>query len=152
MFSTAGFGEEWFKWFIAEIGFKDSNFQVLFNKLKSDSEDTHFTAEQAFVLGVLSKSLNQQLDQVFMPNDFVLCVFGILKAAIEVVDFFLRGKSGLPTDSPAIDVVGFSITILRDICAQDGKVVTKFEVSTDVVDSLMSAGFLDLLLDMLRDL
>ncbi|KAF6165140.1 hypothetical protein GIB67_000724 [Kingdonia uniflora] len=150
--STAGFGEEWFKWLIAEICFKDSNFQVLFNKLKSDSKDTHFTAEQAFVLGVLSEILNQQLDQVFVPNDFVLCVFGILKAAIEVVDFFLRGKSGLPTGSPAIDVVGFSITILRDICAQDGKIVTKFEVSTDVVDSLMSAGFLDLLLDMLRDL
>ncbi|XP_026409926.1 ataxin-10-like [Papaver somniferum] len=52
---------------------------------------------------------------------------------------------------PRIDVLGYSINILRDICAQD-RVKLRSEESVTIVDLLLSSGLLDLLIDFLREL
>uniref|UniRef100_A0A7N0RG15 Ataxin-10 domain-containing protein n=1 Tax=Kalanchoe fedtschenkoi TaxID=63787 RepID=A0A7N0RG15_KALFE len=64
------------------------------------------------------------------------------------VDFASRSSSGLPTGSPLIDVLGYSLTLIRDLCAQgDSK-----DASAEFVDSIISSGLLELLLDLLRQL
>ncbi|KAL1360292.1 hypothetical protein AAHE18_04G167400 [Arachis hypogaea] len=62
-----------------------------------------------------------------------------------------RGKSGLPSGSPEVDVLGYSLTILRDICAQDNARGNRDDAES-VVDVLFSYGFIELLLSLLRDL
>ncbi|KAK9170418.1 hypothetical protein Syun_002558 [Stephania yunnanensis] len=70
----------------------------------------------------------------------------------EIVRTASEGKSGLPTGSPSIDVLGYSVTILRDVCAMEDQGRSKIEGSVNVVESLLSLGFLDFLLDILRSL
>lgn len=111
-----------------------------------------FSNEQAYLLGVLSASLNQQTDAIFVSEEWAHCVFDILKKAHGTVDFISRGKLGLPTGVPAIDVLGYSIIILRDICAQNGLWIPMKDGSVNIVDSLLSSGLLELLLNILREL
>ncbi|KAK6791946.1 hypothetical protein RDI58_011027 [Solanum bulbocastanum] len=47
---------------------------------------------------------------------------------------------------------GYSVTILRDICASDHLTSSKEESSKDVVDVLVSSGLIEFLLNLLRDL
>ncbi|KHG26037.1 Riboflavin biosynthesis ribBA [Gossypium arboreum] len=55
--------------------------------------DNVFSSEQAFLLRIISEILNEEL---------------------------IKAKSGLPTGSTSVDVMGYSLIFLRDICAQDG--------------------------------
>ncbi|KAI3800488.1 hypothetical protein L1987_28579 [Smallanthus sonchifolius] len=55
-----------------------------------------------------------------------------------------ENSDGLPTSSSDINALGYSLCILRDICAFDGHM--------DIVDSLLSQGLIQMLLDLLRDL
>uniref|UniRef100_A0A5B6YGT3 Putative ataxin-10 n=1 Tax=Davidia involucrata TaxID=16924 RepID=A0A5B6YGT3_DAVIN len=159
--SAVGFGEDWLKLLLSKICLEENLLPQLFSKLwpAGASENTEdikfrdgvFVSEQAFLLNILSGILNERIEDISISNDFALYILGILKQAVGVVDFVSRGKSGLPTGSVSIDVLGYSLTILRDICASDG--VGGFtEDSVDVVDSLVSSGFLELLLCLLREL
>jgi len=56
-----------------------------------------------------------------------------------------------PTGSAVIDVLGYSLAMLRDICATNGGVGIDEDL-VDVVDTLFSSGLLDLLLCLLREL
>ncbi|KAF9621009.1 hypothetical protein IFM89_015831 [Coptis chinensis] len=157
--SQVGFAEDWFQWLVSKLCLEESHFPTFFYQLGVDvvvnSEDLNckvavFSEEQAFLLGVLSEVLNQQTDDISVSNECIMCVLGILKKALVTVDFSSRGKSGLPTGIPAVDVLGYSITILRDVCANYGSADSAGSVT--VVDSLLSCGLLELLLNILRNL
>ncbi|KAF8378428.1 hypothetical protein HHK36_029767 [Tetracentron sinense] len=160
--SEVGFGEDWLKLLLSRICFEESHLHPLFFDLHPAAAaegsgdikfgDDRFTTEQAFLLSILSESLNQRIHEITISNDFALCVLGILKRAVGVVDSVSRNKSGLPTGSAAIDVLGYSLAILRDVCAQHGFGGSKKEDSVDAVDSLVSSGLVELLLGLLRDL
>ncbi|KAM1175130.1 hypothetical protein ACFX2I_027562 [Malus domestica] len=121
-----------------------------------NGEDTEFredvfSTEQAFFLRNIYDILNERLQEITVPSDFVLCVFGIFKKSVGILNYAAKGKSGLPTCSIMIDVLGFSLTILRDVCAQKF-VRGSNEDLGDAVDVLLSHGLIEFLLCLIRDL
>ncbi|KAK1554386.1 hypothetical protein Q3G72_011445 [Acer saccharum] len=153
--SSVGFGEDWFKLIVSRVCLEDIHFPVLFSKLKDSSlGDDGFSSEQGFLLRVVSEIVNERIEEISVPGDFALCVLGIFRKSVGFVDFFSRGKSGLPTDSIAINVLGYSVSILRDICAREDPSGSgsDSEDSVDVVDRLISSGLIELFLSLLRDL
>ncbi|TXG70844.1 hypothetical protein EZV62_005779 [Acer yangbiense] len=155
LYVLVGFGEDWFKLIVSRVCLEDIHFPVLFSKLKDSSlGDDGFSSEQGFLLRVVSEIVNERIEEISVPGDFALCVLGIFRKSVGVVDFFSRGKSGLPTDSIAINVLGYSVSILRDICAREDPSGSSSdsEDSVDVVDRLISSGLIELFLSLLRDL
>ncbi|XP_074273191.1 uncharacterized protein LOC141596836 [Silene latifolia] len=148
--SEVGFGEDWLKLLISRICLEESHFSVLFSVLSENfasenlkNPEKRFTTSQAYLLRMVSEILNERLKEIHINIDFALYILGIFETAVKIVDFHTRGQSGLPTGSASIDVLGYSLTVLRDTCAQDSSVV---------VNSLIDRGFLDLLLSLLREL
>ncbi|KAI9160748.1 hypothetical protein LWI28_011179 [Acer negundo] len=151
--SSVGFGEDWFKLIVSRVCLEDMHFPVLFSELKDSSlGDDGFSSRQGFLLRVVSEIVNERIEEISVPGEFALCVLGIFRKSVGVVDFFSRGKSGLPTDSIAINVLGYSVSILRDICAREDPSGSDSEDSVDVVDGLISSGLIELFLSLLRDL
>ncbi|CAN6678426.1 unnamed protein product [Malus baccata var. baccata] len=160
-FAAVGFGEDWYKLILSRTCLEGPHFQSLFSNLgfvgaTENGEDTEFredvfSTEQAFFLRNISDILNERLQEITVPSDFVLCVFGIFKKSVGILNYATRGKSGLPTGSIMIDVLGYSLTILRDVCAQKS-VRGSNEDLGDAVDVLLSHGLIELLLCLLRDL
>ncbi|KAK9758012.1 hypothetical protein RND81_01G200600 [Saponaria officinalis] len=161
--SEVGFGEDWLKLLISRICLEESYFPVLFDMLSenfasensgdAESRDSHFTSSQAYLLRMISEILNERLKEIRVSTDFALYILGIFETAVKAVDFHTRGQSGLPTGSSSVDVFGYSLIILRDTCAQDSSVVADSKTQVDeVVNTLISKGFLDLLLSLLREL
>lgn len=157
-----GFGEDWLKLILSRICLEEPYFPRFFSKfsLVDDSKigedigfgDGLFLSEQAFLLRVVSEILNERLNEITFPNDFALFVFGIFKRSVGVSNSVSRCKSGLPTGSTVIDVLGYSLTILRDICACNSEGGLKEEDSVDAVDVLVSSGLIELLLCLLGEL
>ncbi|KAM7489946.1 hypothetical protein LguiB_027430 [Lonicera macranthoides] len=157
--TAAGFEEDWLKLLLSRICLEESRFAPLFSTLcpmgvSGDSDDVKprvdlFVPEQAFLLSIVSEILNERIGDITISSDFASNVLRILRSAIVIVDSVTREQSGLPTGSSDIDVLGYSLTILRDLCATDG---LKQEGSVDIVDSLVSSGLLELLLNILNDL
>ncbi|XP_048136371.1 ataxin-10 isoform X2 [Rhodamnia argentea] len=121
-----------------------------------DSKDVQmdcdeFSPEQAFLQRIVSEILNERMDDVTVSTEFALYILGLFRKASGFVDFSERGKFGLPTGSSPIDVLGYSLTMLRDICAQDGA-RGPTENAQDATGSLLSSGLLDSLLNLLREL
>nr|XP_016435803.1 PREDICTED: ataxin-10-like isoform X1 [Nicotiana tabacum]XP_016435804.1 PREDICTED: ataxin-10-like isoform X1 [Nicotiana tabacum] len=160
--SVVGLREDWLKLLLSKICIEGSYFSSIFFKLHShpyvENNDiiTHlayqFVSEQAHLLSILSEILNEQLEHIVVSHVFALSIFGILKSAAVVVDFSTRGKDDLPTGSAPNDVLGYSLVILRDICACGHLTSSKEEGPKDVVDILVSSGLIELLLDLLRSL
>ncbi|CAJ1811045.1 unnamed protein product [Sphenostylis stenocarpa] len=153
----ASFGEDWLKLLLSRICLEESQLPVLFSKLQfvdipegavTESKDDQFSLDQAFLLQILSEILNERLGEVIVSNDVALFVFGIFKKSTGVLEHAMRGKSGLPSGLAGVDVLGYSLTILRDICAQDG-VKDYAKDTSDVVDVLLSNGLTELLLSLL---
>lgn len=88
--------------------------------------------------------INEQIENVTVSKFFAFEVFHIVKSMLEILNCVSRPKSGLPTGSFDIDSLGYSLCILRDICAFDGNV--------EIIDLLLSKGLLKILLDFLHDL
>ncbi|KAI3415058.1 Atx10homo_assoc domain-containing protein [Psidium guajava] len=158
--SIVGFREDWFKLLLSIICLKEAHLPTLFAKLAVapaiDSKDVQmdcdeFSPEQAFLLSILSEILNERMDDITVSTEFALYILGLFRKASGFVDFSERGKFGLPTGSSPIDVLGYSLTMLRDICAQDGA-RGPTENAQDTMGSLLSSGLLDLLLNLLREL
>ncbi|KAL5061427.1 hypothetical protein RYX36_023164, partial [Vicia faba] len=158
--SSPSFGEDWIKLLLSRICFEESQLPLLFSKLRfkdihegeeSESKDDQFSSEQAFLLRTLSEILNERIGDVTVSKDVVLFVYGIFKKSIGVLEHAVRGKSGLPSGITAVDVLGYSLIILRDICAHDS-VGCNAENATDVVNVLLSYGLIELLLIVLGDL
>ncbi|KAK3022836.1 hypothetical protein RJ639_046656 [Escallonia herrerae] len=150
---TVGFTENWLKLLISRSCLEDSHSGPLFSKLchagaSGNGDDVRsrvdsFVPEQAFFLSILSEILNEQMRNIAVSNDFALFVLEVFRSSARIVESVLQVKSGLPTGSADIDVLGYSLTILRDICACDG-VMGKNEGSMDTVDLLLSSGLLEL--------
>lgn len=161
--SEAGYGEDWLKLLLSRICLEECHFLELFNMLSQDTApenfsnaekgDTHFTSEQAFLLCTVSEILNERLKEIQVHSDFAFHVLDIFERAAKVVDFDTRVQSGLPTGHALIDVLGYSLTIIRDICAQGSSLAAESKQgSKDIVCSFVSQGLLDLLLALLREL
>lgn len=157
-----GFGEDWLKLLFSRVCLEESQLPLLFSKLwsgdasegeVSEFRDDQLSSEQAFLLRIVAEILNERIGDVAVIKDFALFVYEIFKQSIGVLQHAPKAKSGIPTGCAAIDVLGYSISILRDICAQDDveKGGNKGDAE-DVVDELLSHGFIDLLLSLLHDL
>lgn len=161
LFFPVGFGEDWLKLLVSRICLEQLKTPQLFSELSLVSPNTAkvenvevgdiFSSEQAFLLRMISEILNERLEEVTVPNDLALCVLEIFKSSIGFISSGSRTKSGLPTGSNAIDVLGYSLTILRDICAREGPRDSE-ESLADAVNTLLSSGLVELLLGLLRDL
>ncbi|KAK9056218.1 hypothetical protein SSX86_027308 [Deinandra increscens subsp. villosa] len=147
---AVGFGEDWLKLILTKTCIEESYFTPLFSKLLHDNRDgssseTHTcTQAQSFLLSILSEMINEQIEHITVSKVFAFDVFKILKTTLGALNCVSRPESGLPTSSPDINALGYSLCILRDICAFDGRV--------DITDSLLSLGLIQLLLDLLHDL
>lgn len=157
-----GFGEDWLKLLLSRVCLEESQLPLLFSKLwsgdasegeVSEFRDDQLSSEQAFLLRIVAEILNERIGDVAVIKDFALFVYEIFKQCIGVLQHAPKAKSGIPTGCAAIDVLGYSISILRDICVQDDveKGGNKGDAE-DVVDELLSHGFIDLLLSLLHDL
>uniref|UniRef100_A0A7N0RG50 Ataxin-10 domain-containing protein n=1 Tax=Kalanchoe fedtschenkoi TaxID=63787 RepID=A0A7N0RG50_KALFE len=151
--SRVGFVEDWFKLLISRTCLEETHFTLLFSKLypvaaPEDHIASQFSDEQSFLLQIVGDILNERLKEIIAPTKFSSTVIDIFRKAVASVDFASRSSSGLPTGSPLIDVLGYSLTLIRDLCAQgDSK-----DASAEFVDSIISSGLLELLLDLLRQL
>jgi ataxin-10 len=145
--------EEWVEWFLFKVCVEEQKFETLFRALRSTddvecSDSGEYNARHAFVLGTLSKYLANHPKEVTVSDSLALEVFNVHKNAVDTVDFTRRGSSPLPTGSPAIDVLGYSLQILRDICAWES---SSSEIRLPV-DSLLQTGLVKRLLKYLREL
>ena len=111
-----------------------------------------FTSEQAFLMDIVAEILNEQINKMTVSSDVALCVLGILKKSVGVLDSVSTCKSRFSAGSNAINVLKYSLTILKEICARDAQKSSNEHGSVDVVDLLVSSGLLELLLCLLRDL
>lgn len=160
-YQAVGFGEDWFKLLLSRICLEGPHFPSLFSKLfhvdatMKGKEvvvgNDNFSTEQAFLLKILSEILDERIRDVIVGNDFALCVLAILKRSFGVVSCSTRVKSGIPTGFTDIDVLGYSLAILRDVCALEGLRASE-EEAVDVVDFLVSSGLIEFFLGLLRDL
>ncbi|KAK4426663.1 Ataxin-10 [Sesamum alatum] len=158
--TVAGFREDGVKLLLSRVCLEKSYFWTFFSKLSTAVENSddnvsqinHFGAQQAFLLCILSEILNERIEDFVVPNEFYSCIFRILRNAVGIVDFSTRGKSSLPTGSADIDVLGYTLSILRDISASGGPKVANQDEKGDVVDTLVSAGLIKFLITLLRDL
>lgn len=171
--SAVGFQEDWLPSLLSRLFFKEPYFSQLFLELRLTNAsrncndlncgDNLFTMEQASLLGLLSDILNQQTNNIVVSSCFVLAVFEILKKASGAVDSISRGQLGLPTGIPMIDVLGYSLNILRDVCAQDSPKdqnassiatvgISEAEASTSIIESRLFLDLVTFLLCMLREL
>jgi ataxin-10 len=144
--------EEWIEWFLFKVCIEERKFETLFRTLCSTdvecSDSGEYNAKHAFVLGTLSKYLTIYPKEVTVLDSFALQVFIVHKNAVDIVHFTCRGSSPLPTGSPAIDVLGYSLQLLRNICAWES---SSSETQLPV-DSLLQTGLVKLLLKYLGEL
>ncbi|KAL8235767.1 hypothetical protein R6Q59_016848 [Mikania micrantha] len=147
---AVGFGEDWLRLILTKTCIEESYFTPLFSKLLHENGDSSFsqmqtcTQAQSFLLSILSEMINEQIEHITLSKVFTIDVFKILETTLGVLNCASRPKSGLPTSSPDINVLGYSLCIFRDICA--------FEGNVDIIGSLLSLGLIQLLLDFLNDL
>lgn len=143
--------EEWLEWLLFKICAEEEKFEILFAALCSTDHAVHsdggesgneFNAKHAFLLGTLSKCLTSRPEEVNVSNSFALLVFDVHKQSAETVDFTCRGSSALPTGCPGIDVLGYSLLLLKDICAWE---FPSSETEAPV-DSLLQNGLVKCLL------
>lgn len=148
--SEVGYGEDWVKLILSRTCIEESYFTPIFSNLQSPTQNTNtFTQDQSFLLSILSEITNEQIEHITVSNLFAFEVFKILKTTLGIVNYVSRPKSGLPTGSNDIDALGYSLSILRDICAFDP---LHKEGYVDIVDPLLSLGLIEMFLDLLRDL
>ncbi|KAJ0797641.1 putative armadillo-like helical, Ataxin-10 domain-containing protein [Helianthus annuus] len=142
--------EDWLRLILTKACIEESYFTPVFSKLQHETSDRNspemhtYTQAQSFLLSILSEMVNEQIEHITLSNVFAFDVFNILKTTLGVLNCVSRPESTLPTSFPDINVLGYSLCILRDICAFDGLM--------DIVDSLLSLGLIQTLIDLLRDL
>lgn len=155
---AVAYKDDWLYWLLCKVCIEEPYFSHVFmglglpstldNSIKCGS--VHFTGDQRFLLEVLTEYLRDRPKDVsIISNLFALEVLAVLKRASSLVEFTSRGVSDLPTGCPAVDVLGYSLAILRHICAWDNDVS---HAADSHVDSLLSAGLLQHLLCLLSEL
>ncbi|XP_078438155.1 ARM repeat superfamily protein [Wolffia australiana] len=145
---AGGFRGDWIQILLSRVCFQE---EEGLPRLISQSSGLSFTADQTFLLGILASLLNEQtLEPDQISNGFSLAIIEILKEAAIAVDFTARGTSSLPTGSPAVDALGYTLAILRDLAATVENTPASSLLSP--VEPLISSGVCRLLLSLLRDL
>ncbi|CAI0554667.1 unnamed protein product [Linum tenue] len=156
--SLVGFEEDWLKLIVSRICIDENLFHSLFpglyrigmsdDKGKATNSSTSFSSEQAYLLGMVSEILCERLEEIrTLSVDFALCVLGIFKDSADVLEQHVSGaKSKLPTGSASIDILGYSLTVLKHICG----IAFVEDSEEDVVSLLVSRGLLETLLGFLR--
>ncbi|CAA7406534.1 unnamed protein product [Spirodela intermedia] len=155
---SAGCRGDWLRLLLSRVCFEEPGLPLLFSEFSSfsfveicrlpENGNPPFTVEQAFLLGILSDFLSEQPGEGgHISRGFVLAVLRVLEGASLSVDFSSRGPSPLPTGSPAVDALGYSLAILRDIAAADDS-----SSLPPLVEPLVSSGICRHLLGLLRDL
>ncbi|KAJ1299085.1 hypothetical protein BS78_01G504100 [Paspalum vaginatum] len=145
--------EEWLQWLLFKVCVEEQKFESVFIALFSTNDvecpdSAEYNAKHAFLWGTLSRCLNNHPSEGTLSDSFAHHVFNVHKHAAEVVDFTHRGTSPLPTGSPAIDVLGYTLQLLRDICAWE----SPSSEALGPVDSLLQTGLVEYLLRYLGQL
>ncbi|KAG5381379.1 hypothetical protein IGI04_032849 [Brassica rapa subsp. trilocularis] len=141
----------WLKLLVSRLCVEGDCFPGLFSKL-ANHKDSTFTSEHAFLLSMVSDIVNERLKEVSIPKDTAHFVLGLLRQSVQVFDFASAERSELPTGSAVIDVMGYSLVVIRDACAGGSLEELKNDSSGGNVDMLLSSGLIELLLDLLRKL
>ncbi|KAJ6836061.1 putative ataxin-10 [Iris pallida] len=140
--STVGYQEEWLEWLLVRTCVEELHFHPLFRKLG--------LPEQAFLLRILSNTLTSRPEEVAVTAGFALAVLEVAREGYTAAaGVGSECGSALPTRSPATDVLGYSLMILRDVCAWEDP-----DLGTEAhpVDSLLSLGLLEFMLTALGEL
>nr|VDD27636.1 unnamed protein product [Brassica oleracea] len=140
----------WLKLLVSRLCVEGDCFPGLFSKL--GHKDSTFTSEHTFLLSMLSDIANERLKEVSIPKDTAHFVLGLLRQSVEVFDFVSGERSELPTGSAVIDVMGYSLVVIRDACAGRSIQQLKNDSGGGNVDMLLSSGLIELLLGLLRKL
>lgn len=180
---TVGIEGDWLELLVIKICFVEPYFAHLFSSLRSrellsvyevrDDGDT-FTPEQAYLLRVVATCLIQQMEDISscvnsreckpVLREFVTFLVELLRKAERSIGTRSATPPTLPTGFPAIDILGYSLNILRDLCAWedspsidmlesfDTTIQTQETRSLSVVDSLISSDLVQLLIHLLREL
>lgn len=144
--TTVGMGEDWLKLLVSKICFELNYFLELYvteNSEDANSSSVFFVKEQAFLLGIIS---DLHLHEILIPINFASSILEMMKQAFEIVNLLPKENFSVPVGSPSVDVIAYSLTILREICANTN------ESTNSVVDFLVSSGLIELLLSVLGDL
>lgn len=162
MFVVGSVEDYWLKLLVSRICVEDDCFPQLFPKLykadtvlaHTDADNETFTSEQAFLLRMVSDIANERIGKVSIPKDTTSSILRLFKQSVDVFDFALGERSELPTGSAIVDVMGYSLVIIRDACAGGSLEELKKDNkdSGDTVELLLSSGLIELLLDLLRKL
>ncbi|CAL1366699.1 unnamed protein product [Linum trigynum] len=117
------------------------------------ADDDKFSSEQAYLLATVVEIFREGMKDARTASvDFALCVLGILDdsaaAAAYVHDHVSGGKcSHFPTGDASVDVLGYSLTILKHLC---DSAASAEEEEDDVVSLLLSRGLMETLVGLLR--
>ncbi|XP_010501873.1 PREDICTED: uncharacterized protein LOC104779195, partial [Camelina sativa] len=113
----------WLKLLVSRLCVEDHCFPQFFSKLYKvvdtvlGHRDETFTSEQAFLLRMVSDIANERIGQVSIPKDATCSILGLFKKSLDVFDFTSSERSELPTGSTVVDVMGYSLVLIRDACA-----------------------------------
>ncbi|KAI3933975.1 hypothetical protein MKW92_012077 [Papaver armeniacum] len=103
-----------------------------------------FTPLNSYLLKTLYECLfRKRHETLLLSKDFAVSILGLLKRVVRAIDFLSRDESHLPTDSPTVNVLGYTINIIMIICIRS---------EDAVVDLLLSSGLVNIFLGLLREL
>ncbi|KAJ3682091.1 hypothetical protein LUZ60_014664 [Juncus effusus] len=158
--SQVGYGEEWLEWLLFKTCVEQQKFSLIFPSLISPNQNNnpnlsftdeinpkYFNSNHSFLLGLLSKCLTERPKEVSISNKFALDILNLVKINCKIVDFTTRNNSAVPTGSPTIDILGYSLILLRDICAWENELNDE-----NPINLLLNNGLLDLVLNLLNEL
>ncbi|CAH2069105.1 unnamed protein product [Thlaspi arvense] len=153
--SSVGSVEDyWLKLLVSRLCVEGDCFPPLFSKLYEAGNEA-FTSEQAVLMRMVSDIANERLKEVSVPKAATHAILRLLNQSVDqVFDHVSSERSELPTGSAVIDVMGYSLVIIRDTCAGGSLEELKDANSGtgDTVELLLSSGVIELLLDLLRRL
>jgi len=154
LFVVGSVEDYWLKLLVSRICVEDGYFPKLFSKLYEDAENEIFSSEQAFLVRMVSDIANERIGKVSIPKDTACSILGLFRQSVDVFDFVSGERSELPTGSTIVDVMGYSLVIIRDACAGGRLEELKEDNkdSGDTVELLLSSGLIELLLDLLSKL
>ncbi|GLJ13860.1 hypothetical protein SUGI_0221460 [Cryptomeria japonica] len=167
----------WLELLLTKICYVEPYFVHLFTGLSSlevssarvgDGREI-FCLEQALLLYVIANFATHQMEEFSLlvnskecksvVREFVTFIVEIVRKSEGSIDFRSVNPPTLPTGLPAIDVLGYSLNILRDICASEDFPSSSADIHQNqengkeyVGNSLVSSDLIQLMIDLLREL
>lgn len=147
--------EDHLLWLLSKLCYEGTFFRRLFSMLcqtdahvlggNREVEGTQFTRAQGFLLSLLSK-----IHEEHVCDDFAFSIYQIVKNASSIVHSSYGNEIYVQTNSLAVEVLEFSLIILRDIstCVDSDEEMAH----PSALDSLLYLGLLIFVLDSLRKL